>query len=44
VQLNVKNVGRGNELIAVGTQPDGSLASMRIAAPQIWSLTNTFEF
>jgi hypothetical protein len=44
VQLNVKNVGRGNQLIAVSAQPDGSIASARISAPQLWTLTNTFEF
>lgn len=44
VQLNVKNVGRGNQLIPVSTQPDGTLASARISSPQIWTLTNTFEF
>lgn len=44
VQLNVKNVGRGNQLIPVSTQPDGTLASARISSPQTWTLTNTFEF
>jgi outer membrane receptor protein involved in Fe transport len=44
VQLNVKNVGRGNQLIPVSAQPDGSIASARISAPQLWTLTNTFEF
>ena len=44
VQLNLKNVGRGNQLIPVSTQPDGSIASVRISTPQTWTLTNTFEF
>ena len=44
VQLNVKNVGRGNELIPVSAQPDGTIASVRISTPQTWTLTNTFEF
>ncbi len=44
VQLNVKNVGRGNELIPVSAQPDGTIASARISTPQTWTLTNTFEF
>lgn len=44
VQLNVKNIGVGNELIPVNTQPDGSIAAWRIAQPQTWTLTNTFEF
>lgn len=44
VQLNVRNVGKGNYLIPVTVQPDGEVASWRIGAPQIWSLTNTLEF
>lgn len=44
VQLNVRNVGVGNELIAVTTQPDGSGATYRIRPPQTWTLTNTLRF
>jgi outer membrane receptor protein involved in Fe transport len=44
VQLNVRNVGKGNYLIPVTVQPDGEVASWRIGAPQIWSLTNTLSF
>lgn len=44
VQLNVRNVGKGNYLIPVTVQPDGSPASWRIGAPQLWTLTNTLEF
>jgi hypothetical protein len=44
VQLNVKNIGKGNRLVAVSTQPDGSLDSPRIAASQMWSLTTSFDF
>lgn len=44
VQLNVKNVGRGNKLIPVSAQPDGSMAAARISSPQFWTITNTFEF
>jgi hypothetical protein len=43
-QLNVKNVGVGNELIPVGVHPDGSIVTWRIKEPQRWTLTNTFSF
>jgi hypothetical protein len=44
IQLNVKNVAIGNRLIAVSAQPDGTIDTPRIATPQLWVLTNTFEF
>ncbi len=44
IQLNVRNVGVGNELIPITTEPDGSPAAYRIRAPQTWMLTNTFRF
>jgi hypothetical protein len=44
VQLNVKNIGIGNELIPVAAQPDGSINSWTIAEPQRWTLTNSFSF
>ena len=44
VQLNVKNIGVGNELIPVNAQPDGTINSYRIAEPQKWTLTNTIAF
>jgi hypothetical protein len=44
VQLNVRNVGEHNSLIPVTVQPDGAVASWRIAPTQVWSLTNTIEF
>lgn len=44
VQLNVRNVGKGDYLIPITVQPDGEVASWRIGAPQIWSLTNTLSF
>lgn len=43
-QLNVTNVGRGDYLIPITTQPDGTPAGWRIAPTQIWRLTNTLEF
>jgi outer membrane receptor for ferric coprogen and ferric-rhodotorulic acid len=44
VQLNVANVGVGNELIPVTVQPDGTPAAYRIRPPQQIFLTNTFSF
>jgi hypothetical protein len=46
-QLNVKNIGVGEELIAAGpnaAQPDGSIATWRIREPQYISLRTTFSF
>ena len=44
IQLNVRNVGVGNELVPITTEPDGSGATYRIRPPQSWQLTNTFRF
>lgn len=44
VQLNLKNIGVGDELIAVNAQPDGSINSWRISEPMKWTLTNTIGF
>ena len=44
VQVNVRNVGKGNSLIPITVQPDGTVAAWRIAPTQVWSLTNTLEF
>ncbi|HEY1111348.1 MAG TPA: TonB-dependent receptor plug domain-containing protein [Opitutaceae bacterium] len=44
VQLNVRNIGVGDELIPVGAQPDGSVNSWRIRETQSFSLRNTFTF
>jgi hypothetical protein len=43
-QLNVRNIGKHNSLIPITTQPDGTVAAWRIAAPMLWSLTNSLEF
>lgn len=43
-QLNIQNVGVGEELIPVTVQPDGTPASYRIRPPQYIFLTNTFRF
>lgn len=44
IQLNVRSVGKGNDLIPITTQPDGTAAGYRIAPRQYWTLTNTFRF
>jgi outer membrane receptor protein involved in Fe transport len=44
VQLNVRNVGEGNNLIPITVQPDGTPATYRIGPHQSWTLTNTFKF
>lgn len=43
-QLNIANVGVGNELIPVTVQPDGTPAAWRIRPAQQIFLTNTFRF
>jgi hypothetical protein len=45
IQANVRNVGKGDELIPISVQPDGrTWASVRIAPSQEWVVTNTFSF
>lgn len=44
IQLNVRSLGKSNDLIPITVQPDGSPAGFRIAPRQYWSLTNTFRF
>ena len=44
VQLNVRNVGEGNNLIPITVQPDGTPATYRIGPHQNWTLSNTFRF
>ena len=44
IQLNVRNIGVGKELIPVGTQPDGTVVVTRIAPPMTWTIKNTFSF
>ena len=44
IQLNVKNIGVGDELVPIWAQPDGSIASWRINEPQKWTLTTTVNF
>ena len=44
VQLNISNIGVGNELVPVTVQGDGTPAGYRIRPHQAVSLTNTFQF
>jgi len=45
IQLNVRNVGKGNGLIPISVEPDGKTwASVRMGPSQEWFLTNTFSF
>jgi hypothetical protein len=44
VQLNIRNIGVGNELIPVAAQPDGTYAAYSIRDPQTWMLTTTLNF
>lgn len=44
MQLNVQNVGVGNELLPVTVQPDGTPAAYRIRPAQQIFMTNTFSF
>jgi hypothetical protein len=44
VQLNVRNIGVGKELIPVSANPDGTVGTWRIAPEQVWTLRNTFSF
>ncbi len=44
IQLNIHNVGVGNELIPYRANPDRTIVQWRIKQPQTWTLTNRFEF
>ncbi|MCG8524954.1 MAG: TonB-dependent receptor plug domain-containing protein [Opitutales bacterium] len=44
LQLNVRNIGVGDELIPAETNPDGTISAWRIAPPMTWTLRSTFEF
>jgi hypothetical protein len=44
VQLNVRNVFGGDDLIPITTQPDGTPAGYRIAPVRTFTLSNTFKF
>jgi len=44
IQLNVRNIFGKEELIPNSIQPDGSIATYRIAEPRTFTLTNTVTF
>lgn len=44
IQLNLRDVGENNRLVASRLNPDGSLALARIQEGMSWQLTNSFEF
>ncbi len=44
VQLNIRNLFDGNELVPLTTQYDGTVATWGIAPCRTWTLTNTFRF
>ncbi len=45
IQLNVRNVGQGNDLLPISVEPDGhTWASVRVTPTQEWFVTNTFTF
>ncbi|MES2696635.1 MAG: hypothetical protein V4773_24410 [Verrucomicrobiota bacterium] len=44
LQLNVRNLGVGNELRPLAVWPDGTVVQWTIKEPQRWTLTNTLTF
>lgn len=44
IQLNVRNLFEGEDLIPITTQPDGTPAGWRIAPTQVWTVSNVFKF
>ncbi len=44
VQLNVRSVFADKEVIPISTQPDGSVAGVRLGSATSWFLSNTFSF
>jgi hypothetical protein len=44
LQLNLRNIGIGNELRPLAVWPDGRVVQWMIKEPQRWTLTNTFRF
>ena len=44
IQINVRNLFDDEHLIPVSVNPDGVVATWRIADGERWSLTNTFSF
>jgi len=44
IQLNIRNLTAGNDLIPISSQPDGTPAAYRIAPPRVFTVSNTFKF
>jgi hypothetical protein len=44
IQLNMRNIGQKDSLIAGGVNPDGNISLARIVQGMGWQLTNAFEF
>jgi hypothetical protein len=44
VQLNVRNLYGSSDLIPIGVQPWGDIATVRLAPERRWYLTNSFSF
>ena len=44
VQLNIRNLFQGDDLIPITTQPDGTPAGFRISPVRVLTLSNTFKF
>lgn len=43
-RVALRNVVRGDDLVPISTQPNGSIAQVRVGAPLIWELRTTLEF
>ncbi len=44
IQLNIRNLLEGNELVPIRANPDGSFSQYRISTGRTWELTTSFEF
>jgi hypothetical protein len=44
IQLNAKDLFQNDKLIPIAAQPDGTIATYRIAPETLYMLTNTFSF
>jgi hypothetical protein len=44
LQINVRNIGVGNELRPLAAWPDDTIVQWTIKEPQRWSLTSMFSF
>ncbi len=44
VRLTVRNILRDRDLIPISSQPEGSIAQVRVAPPLTWEIKNTLAF